>query len=209
MATFLSKKGGFKAIKHTNGSPYNGASNIYCVASGVTLVPGDVVQLDGTANAKGIATVIAANSAASSLILGVVLGTVNVKLDPLFGSMSSGSINLDTPQVASAGGYVLVADSPDIVYSVEKASFAATDVGLDLDPSGAAGGNTVGTSNLILGTGAIAASFKVLGVDTTFQPLDPSVSNQSGFAQPKPGDTNARVLVVPNNHIFNVGTPAI
>ena len=95
MATFLSKKGGFKAVKHLSGSPYNGQANVYSVASG-TLVPGDVVKLDGTANAKGIPTVVAATSAASENILGVVAGIANNKLDPIFGTMSTGTCLLYT-----------------------------------------------------------------------------------------------------------------
>lgn len=209
MATFLSKKGGFKAVKHVNGSPYNGASNIYVVATGQTFVPGDVVKLDGAATATGIATVTAASGAASEQILGVVVGVVNAKLDPLFGGMTSGTISLDTPQVATAGGYVLVADSPDVVFSVEKATFTATDVGLNLDVSGAAGGNTVGVSNQILGAATTAGNFKVLGLDLTYQSLDPSVAGQSGYAQPVAGDSNVRVLVVPNAHIFNATTAAV
>ena len=208
MATFLSKKGGFKAVKHANGSPYNGQANIYNVTSG-TLVPGDVVKIDGTGTAKGIPTVVAAASSASENILGVVVGVVNTKLDPVFGSMSSGAISLDTPQVASAGGYVLVADSPDIIYSAEKAAFAATDIGLNLDLSGAAGCNTVGVSNQILTTTSTGATWKVLGVDTTMQALDPTVAGQAGYAVPAPGDTNARVLVLANNHTYNTPTTAI
>lgn len=207
MATFLSKKGGFKAVKHLNGSPYNGASNVYAVASG-TLVPGDVVKLDGSANAKGIPTVVAATSVASELILGVIVGTVNQKLDPIFGTMTTGTISLDTPQTATTGSYVLVADATDVVYSVEKAAFAATDVGLNLDISGSPGGNTVGVSQEILGTATTAGTWKVIGLDLTYQSLDPSVAGQSGYAQPAPGDSNVRVLVVSNNSTYNTPTAA-
>jgi len=209
MATFLSKKGGFKAVKHVNGSPYNGASNVYVVASGQSFVPGDVVKLDGSSTATGIATVTASAGGASEAILGVVVGVVNPKLDPIFGSMTSGTISLDTPQVATAGGYVLVADSPDVVYSVEKATYTATDAGANFDVSGAAGGNSVGVSNQILGTATTAGNFKVLGLDLTFQPLDPATAGQSGFAQPVAADTNPRVLVVPNAHTFNATTAAV
>lgn len=209
MATFLSKKGGFKAVKQINGSPYTGASNIYVVASGQSFVPGDVVKLDGTATASGIATVTAATAAASEAIIGVVVGVVNPKLDPLFGGLTTGTISLDTPQVATAGAYVLVADSPDVVFSVEKATFTATDVGANLDISGAAGGNTVGVSAQILGTGTTAGNFKVLGLDLTYQSLDPSVAGQSGYAQPVAGDTNPRVLVVANAHTFKSTTAAV
>ena len=207
MATFLSKKGGFKAVKHMNGSPYNGQCNIYVVASGQTLVPGDVVKTTGTA-VGGIAEVTAATGAASEMILGAVVGTVNVKLDPVYGTMTTGTISLDTPQTAVGGGYILVADSPDVVYSVEKATFTATDVGLNLDVSGSAGGNTVGVSQQILGTATTAGNFKVIGFDLTFQSLDPTVANQSGFGQVAGGDTNGRVLVVPNNHSYQGATAA-
>jgi len=210
MPTFLSKKGGFKAVKHVNGSPYNGQSNIYVVASGQTLVPGDVVKLTGT-SVNGIPEVTAATAAASEVIVGAVTGTVpgGAKLDPVFGKMTSGSISLDNPQTATAGAYVYVADSPDVVYSVEKATFTATDTGANLDISGAAGGNTVGVSNQILGTGTTAGNFKVIGLDLTYQSLDPTVAGQSGYAQPIPGDTNPRVLVVANAHVYQGGTTAV
>ena len=208
MATFLSKKGGFKAVKHLNGSPYNGQSNIYVVASGQTLVPGDVVKLTGT-SVNGYQEVTAAVAAASEQIVGVIVGTVNSKLDPMYGSMSTGTIALDTPQTATVGSYVLVADSPDLVFSVEKASFAATDTGANLDVSGTAGGNTVGVSQLICGTGTTAGNFKVIGLDVTFAPLDPTVAGQWGYAQPAAGDTNARVLVTPAAHVYQGGTAAV
>lgn len=208
MATFLSKKGGFKAVKHMNGSPYSGQSNVYVVASGQTFVPGDVVKLTGT-SVSGFPEITAATAAASENIVGVVVGLVNNKLDPVYGKMSTGTISLDTPQTATAGAYVLVADATDVVFSVEKATFTATDVGANLDISGSAGGNTVGVSQQILGTGTTAGNFKVIGLDLTFQSLDPSVAGQSGYAQPVAGDTNPRVLVVANAHVYQGGTTAV
>lgn len=208
MATFLSKKGGFKAVKHMNGSPYNGQNNVYVVASGQTFVPGDVVKLTGT-SVSGFPEITAATAAASENIVGVVVGLVNNKLDPVYGKMSTGTISLDTPQTATAGAYVLVADATDVVFSVEKATFTATDAGANLDISGSAGGNTVGVSQQILGTGTTAGNFKVIGLDLTFQSLDPSVAGQSGYAQPVAGDTNPRVLVVANAHVYQGGTTAV
>lgn len=209
MATFLDKKGGYKAVKHLNGSPYNGASNMYVVASGQSFVPGDVVKLGGSANAKGIPEVTAIAGTASEQIAGVVVGVVNPKLDPVFGSMSTGTISLDTPQVATAGAYVLVADSPDIIFSVQKATFTVTDTGANMDASGAAGGNSFGNSNLIQGTGTTAGNFKIIGLDLTMAALDPTVAGQSGFAQPQAGDTNVRVLVTANAHINKATTTAV
>ena len=204
----ISKINGFRPVKHLNGSPYNGQANIYTVKSGTKLVPGDLVKLTGGASQNGIAEVDAASNDAA--VLGAVVGVVpgGTKLDPVYGKMSTGTISLDNPQTATAGAYVYVADSSDVVYSVEKASNALTDIGLNLDVSGAAGGNSVGVSNQILGTGSTAGNFKVIGFDLTFQPFDPAGPQGSGFGQVAGGDTNGRVLVVPNNHSYQGATAA-
>ncbi len=116
-----SKIRGFIPVKHVNGSPYNGQSNIYYVPSsdGTALFVGDPVKLAADANAQGIQQVTKATAGAA--VLGVVVGVINTKFDPVAGSMSSGSVSLDTPvyRPASTGQYVLVCDSPDVVYEVE------------------------------------------------------------------------------------------
>ena len=108
--------------------------------------------------------------------LGVVVGVINTKLDPVAGRMSGGSISLDTPvyRPASTAQYVLVADSTDVVYEVEATnagsaySFAVADVGQNANIVAGSGSTTTGSSAHALdlndkGTTA-TLPFKVLGV---------------------------------------------
>jgi hypothetical protein len=194
-----SKINGFKAVKHINGSPYNGQANIYFIPStdGTAVYVGDVVKLAGSADSVGTATVTLA--AAGDAVVGVVVGIVNTKLDPVTGKMSSGSISLDTPQyrAASTNCYVLVADSPDIVYEVEAANGtpAATDIGLNINHAVGTPSSTTGTSGAYIdfGTEATTAAltFKLLSFVNR-------VDNEIG--------ASAKMLVKINNHQFNGGT---
>lgn len=171
-----SKISGFIPVKHATGAPYNGQCNIYTVlaADGTALFVGDPVKLSGSAGADGVASVAKATQAGP--VLGVVVGIINAKLDPVSGNMTTGSILLDTPQYrpASTLQKVLVADAPDIIYEVEAVtgsnasySFAVGDVGLNADLSTVAGSTTTGNSAaaLDMSTSAVTATlqFKILG----------------------------------------------
>ena len=186
----ISKIAGFKPVKHITGAPYNGQANIYTVKSGTKLVPGDLVKLTGGASQNGIAEVDAASNDAA--VLGAVVGVVPAKMDPVTGKLSGGSIALDTPVSVTGGStpaYVLVADAPDIVYEVEKATFTATDVGTSggFDFAGTAGGNaTTGNSNMYL-TDTATGVVQVLG-------LVQRVNNEAG--------ANAKVLARITNNNF-------
>lgn len=200
-----SKIRGFIPVKHVNGSPYNGQSNIYYVpASDATaLFVGDPVKLTSDANAQGIQQVVKATAGAA--VLGVVVGIIHPKLDPVAGSMTAGSIALDTPQYRSAsiGQYVLVCDAPDVIYEVEAVTgsnapynFAVADVGLNADLSTVAGSTTTGTSAAALNMAGAAVTatlqWKILGV---VQRPD----NEIGGAATK-------VLVKINNAQLSAGT---
>lgn len=205
----ISKINGFKPVKHINGSPYSGQANIYAVASsdGTALFPGDVVKLAADGNTDGIQFVTAATAGVAgtgAAALGVVVGVVNSKFDPVTGKMSAGSIALDTPQyrVASTAGYVLVADATDVVYEVEATtggsaySFAVADVGQNANLYAGAGSTTTGTSahSVDLGDKGTTATlpFKVLGVVN--RPDNEKTGNYT------------KVLVSLNNHQFKGGT---
>lgn len=186
----ISKISGFRAVKHINGSPYNGQANIYTVKSATKLVPGDLVKLTGGASQNGIAEVDAATNDAA--VLGAVVGVVLPKLDPVTGKMSTGSMALDTPISVTGGStvaYVLVADSPDVVYEAQKATFSAADVGTSggFDFAGSAGGDaTTGVSAQYV-TDTATGVIQVLG-------LVQRVDNESG--------AYAKVLVRINNTNF-------
>ena len=186
----ISKIIGFKAVKHINGSPYNGQANIYTVKSGTKLVPGDLVKLTGGASQNGVAEVDAASNDAA--VLGAVVGVILPKLDPVTGKMTSGSIALDTPVSVTGGStiaYVLVADSPDVVYEVQKATFSATDVGTSggFDFAGSAGGNAATGTSAMYVTDTATGVVQVLG-------LVQRVDNESG--------AYAKVLARINNTNF-------
>jgi hypothetical protein len=201
---------GFRPVKHTTGAPFNGQLNVYQIPSSDSqnTFVGDPVVLEGNASAGGIATV--KRAAAGAPVLGVVVGFINPKQDPVAGSMTSGSIALDTPQyrVASTAQYCLVADAPDVVYEVEQTSggsaytYLLADVGLNADAYyGGTGSTTTGNSaaSLDMSTKNTTASlqFKILG---TVQRQDNS--SVSGT------DTAVHVLVKINNATFGGGTGA-
>ena len=149
-----SRINGFRPVKHINGSPYNGQANIYSVKSATKLVVGDLVKLSAGASQNGVAEVDAATNDAA--VLGAVVGIVPAKMDPVTGKMSAGSISLDVPLSVTGGStaaYVLVSDSPDTIYEVQKATFSAADVGTaaGFDFAGSAGGDaTSGVSQMYL-----------------------------------------------------------
>lgn len=172
-----SKIRGFIPVKHVNGSPYNGQSNIYATAAadGTALFVGDPVKLAADGNAQGIQLVTKATAGAAAL--GVVVGVINTKLDPVAGTMSGGSISLDTPvyRPASTAQYVLVCDAPDVVYEVEAVtgsnasySFAVADVGQNADLATVAGSTVTGTSAAALDMSTknttATLQWKILGV---------------------------------------------
>ena len=201
----ISKIRGFTPVKHTNGSPYNGQANIYFVpaSDGTALFVGDPVKLLADANAQGVQQVTKATAGAA--VLGVVVGIINTKLDPIAGGMTGGSISIDTPvyRPASTGQYVLVCDSPDVVYEVEAStganaaySFAVADVGLNADLTTVAGSTTTGTSGASLNMAGAANTatlqWKILGV---VQRPDNEITGQY-----------TKVLVKINNAQMGAGT---
>ena len=208
-----SKINGFRPVKHVTGAPYNGQANIYGVASGdsTALFVGDVVKLAADGNAAGIQYVTAHAAGVAGTgqpALGVVVGVINTKLDPVDGRMSAGSISLDTPvyRPGSVEQYVLVADSPDLIYEVEATaagsaySFAVTDVGQNANIFAGSGSTTTGNSahSLNMSDKGTAATlpFKIVGVS---KKIDNEVTGNY-----------TKVLVQINNHQYkSVGTVGV
>lgn len=177
----VSKIKGFAPVKHKNGSAYNGQTTLYAVSSsnGTAIFVGDVVKLAADGNAQGVQQVVPATAGTAGTgapAIGVVVGILNAKLDPVTGKMSTGSISLDTPQylAASTAGYVLVADATDLVYEVEATnggaaySFAVADVGQNANLYAGSGSTTTGTSAFSLDCGdkgtTATLPFKIVGV---------------------------------------------
>lgn len=151
-----SRINGFKPVKHLNGSPYNGQANIYEVPAGeaVPVFVGDLVKLSDSAATEGYPAVEAVVGASAQVaavpVVGAVVGIINAKLDPVNGKMTGGSISLDTPvyRPATTKQFVLVADSPDLIFEAEAdASVALADVGLNADVGASAHTLPLATGN--------------------------------------------------------------
>ena len=138
-------------------------------------------------------------------MLGVVVGVINTKFDPVTGRISGGSVALDTPvyRPASTAQYVLVCDAPDVIYEVEAVtganasySFAVADIGLNADLPTVAGSTVTGASGAALNMATALATatlqFKIMGTV-------PRADNE-------PTGANTKVLVKINNAQLGAGT---
>lgn len=205
-----SRINGFRPVKHVNGSPYNGQANMYAflAADGTAAFVGDAVALSGTATAGGVASV--ARAAAGAAILGVIVGFVPTKIDPVTGAMTAGSTSLDTPQyrAASTAQYVMVCDAPDVIYEVEQTTggsaytFLIADIGLNAEVyAGGSGSTSTGASamSLDMATKATTATlqFKLLGA--VQRPDNETVNSSS---------TAVKVYAKINNATLGNGTGA-
>jgi hypothetical protein len=203
-----SRISGFRPVKHLNGSPYNGQANIYYVASAADeLLVNDVVKHGGSADTNGIPT--ADLCGATDVPIGIVVGILPAKLDPA-GLMSNGSMVLDLPGVtqiaASGAGYILVADSPDIIMEAEadtSATPAAVDVGLNVSHTN--------TANSLTRTSATVTS--PAGVNTTTKATTSTLNFEiMGFVRRPDNEigASAKLLVGFNRHQYKgVGTTGI
>lgn len=184
---------GAAPVKHLNGSPYNGQVNQYFIPSsdGTAVFVGDFVKLAGSASADGYPTV--AKAAAGDASIGVVVG------------VAPDVTNLNTPQyrIASTNRYVLVADSPDLLFEIQAddvgATLAVTDVGLNAEFIDAGGSTVTGASGVELDT-STKATTATLGLKIR------GIINRPGN---EIGVVNQKVLVSINKHQLGDGTGAV
>lgn len=186
----LDRVNGARPVKHRNGSPYNGQVTQYFIPStdSTAVFVGDFVKSAGGASADGYPTV--AQAAAGNAVLGVVVG---FRVSPT---------SLDTPvyRAASTDRYVLVADSPDLIFEIQadddSATLAAADVGLNANFIVGSGSTSTGASGMELDTSTKATTatlpLKIVGV------VD-RPDNEMGSA-------NQKVLVSINNHQYGSHT---
>ena len=166
----VSRVAGFKPNRHLTGAPYNGQANIYEVsaAQAAPLFIGDLVILDATnSSTSGYDTVTTAcgtnTQVTSGNIVGVVVGFINLKLDP-DGKMTTGSVVLDVPiyRPASTKMFALVCDSPDIILEAQQ------DVAMTLSWIGLQVG--IGSLDITISGGALATGASAQYVYATTTP---------------------------------------
>lgn len=185
---------GYRPVKHINGSPFNGQVNQYFIpASDATpMAVGDLVDLTGAANADGLRIV--TRAVAGGPTIGAIVGFAP---DPT-ALQNSGF------KPASTARYVLVADSPDLVFEAQcSGSFGVTtDPGLNANTTvtAATANSGAGTSNMQvdLATKATTAGLMVKILDVVQRP-DVDLADA----------TNMKVLVTLNNHRYAGGVAGV
>ena len=205
----VSRINGFRPVKHITGAPYNGQATLFSVTSGnsTALYAGDIVKLGANANAAGVKTIVRATP--GDVPLGVVVGIVPAKIDPVKGGLTTGSMTLDTPLgtylTSSQAGYVMVCDSPDIVLEAEAGtttvttgySLTANDIGLNVLPITTAGSTVTGNSAMAVdmstATTTNTTMLKILGV-------------QQRVDNDFPSQTATKILVMFNTHQLKAAT---
>jgi len=134
---------GLRPVRYLDGSPYNGAHNLYLSDDSSAIFIGDVVTHLGSAGAAGTfvsgvdvegmptVTIYAVNDNA----IGVVVGML-----PLPTALQT------YHKAASVARVLMVADDPGLIFEVQEdsvgADFGAVDVGRNVDILGAIAGNT-------------------------------------------------------------------
>lgn len=207
-----SRVNGFRPVKHITGAPYNGQANIYEVPAAETIPVfiGDLVVLSDVAPTSGYPTVEARVTAAQAAgpYVGAVVGIINAKQDPVDGLMTGGSIALDTPQfrAASTKQFVLVADSPDIVFEAEaNGAVALASYGLNVGVVEGTGAASLGS----LSTGNSGMQVNAASVNTTAT-LPLQIVGASRRFDNEPNSTANKVLVRINVHAFgSVGVAGV
>lgn len=195
----VNKPSGFTPVRYLNGSPWNGAANIYSIAAsyGTELAIGDPVISSGTADTNGVPGI--ALAAATGAIRGVIIG-----LGRYEGLVANPS-NLDTTKRPASDPnvwYALVVDDPAVVFEIQEKSntvqLAATEVGLNTVPILAAAGTYCSGWLLASTTDATAATTATLPLRLL------GLSRQSGNAF----GAYAKWLVKINVHELGTGTGA-
>jgi hypothetical protein len=179
--------------RYLSGAPWNGKAGMYFIPdtdSDGNYGIGDVVKLAGSADANGVMTV-TGNCASTQVFCGVIIAVVPVTSESTLYRAD------DTAR------YVLVADDPNLLFSIQEdsvsADFAAIDTGRNAVLTGFKTPNTTtGYSILELDSSTASAT---TAADVALYGLDRYPGNAFG--------ANARWLVRLNNHQFVNATTGI
>lgn len=161
---------GLRPVRYKSGAPYNGAANVYSIASGEAndIFVGDPVTISGTGDTDGVPGV--ALTAAGDRITGVVVGFAP---DPA----ETGAMALNRGyRTASTADYLLVADDPDLLFEANEDGvggfLATTDIGLNVDLVAAAGSTVTKQSGYALDSSTKATTSAQLRVVGKSQRVD-------------------------------------
>lgn len=167
---------GLVPVRYKSGAPYNGACNVYSVASGETndIFLGDPVIISGTGDANGVPGV--ARAAAGDRITGVVVGFA-----PKDGVTAGSTTAINRGyRTASTADYLLVADDYNLLFAATEDGvggfLATTSIGLNVDLVAGSGSVYTKQSGYMLDSSTAATTSAQMRVVA----LNPKVNNTIG-----------------------------
>ena len=137
---------GLKPIKHINGVPWNGKTNMYYKAAGLNeaIFIGSPVKSAGSADATGKYPTV--QLAGQDAARGVVVGIGNTPY------LAADLTDLDlTNSPVSTEHYLMVADDPDLIFECQEDSsttFTAGSIGCNADLTTESGNTSTGVSTV-------------------------------------------------------------
>jgi hypothetical protein len=167
---------------YASGAPYNGAFQTYYVppSYGTALFIGDpVIVVDNSADANGVPAVNKATLGSSNFITGAFIGIVNnagLLVTPV---LQSSPVYLP----ASVGGYIAVADDPNLLFKVQEDSnggaLAAGAASRNINLSAGSGGSTYsGFSSVQLQSSSLATTNTLqMRILRAYQSVDNAIGN--------------------------------
>lgn len=138
----VSRKGGFQPLRYLSGAPWNGAVHLYSTAAAdaTAIFVGDLVKLQGSADAKGIRAV--SQAAAGNPVIGSVVGVL----------ADYANLNAAPYRLASTVRYLLVCDDQDVLFEAQEDGdvdpLEMADAGLNVNFVVGAGDTTSGLSGM-------------------------------------------------------------
>lgn len=128
---------GLKPIEYLDGSPYNGKSMMCFIpqADANAYAIGDPVRLAGSADARGVPSIVLATAGATNPVLGAIVGAGGTVYGAAQTDPATTGDSTVIPATKTKGYYVLVSTDPNIVYEVQEGgaggALAAANVGLN------------------------------------------------------------------------------
>lgn len=162
----VSRINGFRPVKYLNGSPWNGAANVYFVPSSdsTVIMVGDAVSLLGDARAATGAPTVTRLASATGIPVGIVVGILFSGVGDVTNVPPVTDLNTPVYRRASTDRYLLVCDDPSVVYENQYAgtSVAAATITANVGLNGqfvlTAGSTTSGTSGMQLDSSGLATT---------------------------------------------------
>ena len=129
---------GLVPLEYLDGSPWNGKARMYHIVSTDpnAFAIGDPVVMSGTGDSAGVAGVTLATAGFGNAVLGPIVGAAGA----VYGGPGAVPGSLETtvvPATKTRSYYVLVADDPNLVYSIQEggagAALTAASIGINMD----------------------------------------------------------------------------